>query len=77
MMKRFKSWLYARLDSRRNRAKKILKLLGMSFGLVSNSPLLLAISFGDSDSLVFKEVIDLIPFHVFLILLIFGLKLLF
>lgn len=77
MMKRFKSWLYARLDSRRNRAKKILKLLGMSFGLVSNSPLLLAINFGDSDSLAFKEVIDLIPFHVFLILLIFGLKLLF
>ena len=77
MMKRFKSWLYARLDSRRNSAKKKLKLLGMSVGLVSNSPLLLAISFGDSDSLAFKKVIDLLPFHVFLILLIFILKLLF
>ena len=37
----------------------------MSFGLVRNSPLLLRITLGDSDFLVFKGIIDLIPFHVF------------
>ena len=37
----------------------------MSFGLVRYSPLFLRIVFGDSYSLVFKEIIDLIPFHVF------------
>ena len=46
----------------------------MSFGLVRNSPLLLRIIFGNSDSLVFKEIIDLIPLHVFLILLMLFLK---
>ena len=46
----------------------------MSFGLVRNSPLLLRIILGDSDSLVFKEIIDLIPFQVFLILLMLFLK---
>ena len=46
----------------------------MSFGLVRNSPLLLRIILGDSDSLVFKEIIDLIPFQVFLISLMLFLK---
>ena len=46
----------------------------MSFGLVRNSPLLLGIILGNSDSLVFKEIIDLIPFQVFLILLMLFLK---
>ena len=46
----------------------------MSFGLVRNSPLLLRIILGDSDSLVFKEIIDLIPFQLFLILLMLFLK---
>ena len=46
----------------------------MSFGLVRNSPLLLRIILGDSDSLLFKEIIDLIPFQVFLILLMLFLK---
>ena len=46
--------------------KKLLNSLAMTFGLVRNSPLLLRI-FADSDSVVFKEVIDVIPFHVFLI----------
>ena len=50
--------------------KKLLNWLAMSFGFVKNSPLLLRIILGDSDSLVFKEIIDLIPFQVFLILLI-------
>ena len=46
----------------------------MSFGLVRNSPLLLRIILEDSDSLLFKEVIDLIPFQVFLTLLMLFLK---
>ena len=54
--------------------KKLLNWLAMSFGLVRNSPLLLRIIFGNSDSLVFKEIIDLIPLHVFLILLMLFLK---
>ena len=54
--------------------KKLLNWLAMSFGLVRNSPLLLRIILGDSDSLVFKEIIDLIPFQVFLILLMLFLK---
>ena len=51
--------------------KKLLKLLAMSIGLVRNSPLLLTIVFGDSDSLVFREIIYVIPFHVFFIFLFF------
>ena len=54
--------------------KKLLNWLVMSVGLVRNSPLLLRIILGDSDSLVFKEIIDLIPFQVFLILLMLFLK---
>ena len=46
----------------------------MSLGLARYSPLLLRLVFGDSDSLVFKKNIDLIPFHVFLILLMLFLK---
>ena len=42
--------------------KKLLISLAMSFGLVKNSPLLLRIILGGSDSLMFKEIIDLIPF---------------
>ena len=45
--------------------KKWLNWLAISFGLVRNSPLLLRITFGDSDFLVFKEIIDLIPFDIF------------
>ena len=56
--------------------KKSLNWLALSFGLVRNSPLLLWIILGDSDSLVFKEINDLIPFQVFLILILF-LKLLY
>ena len=37
----------------------------MSFRLERYSPSLLRIIFGDSDSLVLQEIIDLIPFHVF------------
>ena len=54
--------------------KKLLNWLAISFGLVRNSPLLLRIIFGDSDFLVFKEIIDLIPFDMFLILLMLFLK---
>ena len=46
----------------------------MSFELVRNLLLLLKIILGGSDSLVFKEIIDLIPFQVFLILLMLFLK---
>ena len=46
----------------------------MSFVLVRNSPLLLKIILGDSDYLVFKETIDLLPSQVFLILLTLFLK---
>ena len=48
----------------------ILKLLAISFALMRNSPMLLRIDFGYSDSLVFRE----IPFHVFLILLMLDLE---
>ena len=54
--------------------KKLLNCSAMSFVLVRNSPLLLRIILGDSDSLVFKEITDLIPFQVFLILLMLFLK---
>ena len=54
--------------------EKLLNWLAMSFGLVSNSPLLLRIILGDYDSIVFKEIIDLIPLQVFLILLMLFLK---
>ena len=54
--------------------KPWLNWLAMSFGLVRNSPLLLRIILGDSDFLVFKEIIDLIPFQVFLMLLMLFLK---
>ena len=37
--------------------KKLLNWLAMSFGLVRNSPLLLRIILGDSDSLLFKELL--------------------
>ena len=36
----------------------------MSFELVKNSPLFTHIIFGDSGSLVFQEIIDLVPFQV-------------
>ena len=48
--------------------KKLLNWLAMSFGLVRYSPLLLMIIFGDSDPLMFEEIIYLTPFYVFLIL---------
>ena len=54
--------------------RKLLNWLAMPSGLVRNSPLLLRIILGDSDSLVFKEIIDLIPLQVFLILLMLFLK---
>ena len=46
-------------------------MIDLKFGflLVRNSSLLLKIIFRDLDSLVFKEIIDLIPFRVVLILL--------
>ena len=40
--------------------KMLLNWLAMPFGLVMNSPLLLRIILGDSDSLVSKEIIYLI-----------------
>ena len=54
--------------------KNVLNWLAVSFGLVRNLPLLLIITLGDTDSLVFKKIIDLIPFHVLLILLMLFLK---
>ena len=54
--------------------KNLLNWFAISFGLVRNSPLLLRIILGDADSLVFKEIINLIPFQVFLILLMLLLK---
>ena len=45
--------------------KKLLNWLAMSFGLVRNSPLLLIIISGDSDSSVFKGIIDLNQKHLF------------
>ena len=54
--------------------KMLLSWLVMSIGLVRNSPLLLRKILGDSDSLVFKEIIDLILFQVFLISLMLFLK---
>ena len=53
--------------------KKFLNWLAMSFGLVF-TPLLLRVILADSDFLVFREIIDLIPFVVFLILLMLFLK---
>ena len=54
--------------------KKLLNWLAMSFGLVRNSPILLGIILGDPDSRVYKEIVDVIPLQVFLILLILFLK---
>ena len=61
MIKRFKILLYVTLDSRCNRTKKLLNWLSMLFGWVKNSPSLLRIIFENSDSLVFKEIIDSFP----------------
>ena len=74
MMERFKIRLYIGLNSRCNGTKKLLKWLAMSFGFVRYSSLLSRIIFRDSDFLVVKKIIDFIPFHVFLILLMFFLK---
>ena len=74
MMERFKIRLYIRLNSRCNGREKLSKWLAMSFGLVRYSSLLSRIIFRDSDFLVVKKIIDFIPFHVFLILLMFFLK---
>ena len=54
--------------------KTLSQILEMSIGLVRNSPVLLTIRFVDSDSLVFREIIDLNPFHVFFIYLILFLN---
>lgn len=52
------------VSAQQNKKKKKLNSLEMSFGLVKNSPLFTHIIFGDSGSLVFQEIIDLIPFQV-------------
>ena len=71
--KKIENWFFIRLDSRCNRTKKVIKLVG-NVNWFRNSLLLLKIILGDSDSLIFKKVINLIPFQVFLILLILFLK---
>ena len=71
--KKIENWFLIRLDSRCNRTKKVIKLVG-NVKWFRNSLLLLKIILGDSDSLIFKKVINLIPFQVFLILLILFLK---
>ena len=65
LMKRFKSTFYFRLNSR---------LLAIYFGLVRTSPFLLIMVLGVSDCLTVSEIIHLIPFKVFLMLLILFLK---
>ena len=56
MIKRYKigfllDWIVGATEQ-----KKLLNWLAMSIGLVRNSPLLLRIILGDSDSLGFKEI---------------------
>ena len=51
-----------------------MKLVGNVIWVSKVLTLIIKIYFGDSDSLVFKETIDLIPFHVFLKLLMLFLK---
>ena len=53
-----------RMVSAQQNKKKYLNSLEMSFELVKNSPLFTHIIFGDSGSLVFQEIIDLVPFQV-------------
>ena len=48
-------------------AKKMLKLSTISFGSLIVSPYFALIIFEESESFAFKEIIDLIPFNVFLI----------
>ena len=52
------------VSAQQNKIKKYLNCLEMSFELVKNSPLFTHIIFGDSGSLVFQEIIDLVPFQV-------------
>ena len=74
MIKRFKIWVLLDWIVGATEQKKLLNWLAMSFALLRNSPLLLRTILGDSGSLVFKEIIDLIPFQEFLILLMLFLK---
>ena len=48
-------------------AKKLLKVLAISIGLVIASPLPRESTVSTWDAAVFREIRDLIPFHVFLI----------
>ena len=74
MIERFKIWVLLDWIVGATEQKKLLNWLAMSFGLLRNSPLLLRTILRDSGSLVFKEIIDLIPFQEFLILLMLSLK---
>ena len=48
--------------------EELLKVLAISLGLVIVSPLSRESTVGTLDATVFREIRDLIPFHVFLIL---------
>ena len=48
--------------------KYLLRVLAISYGLVMVSPLSRESTVSTLDAIVFREIRDLIPFHVFLIL---------
>ena len=50
------------------KTKELLKVLATSYGLVIVSPLSRECTVGTLDATVFREIRDLIPFHIFLIL---------
>ena len=82
MMKRFKGlywwkglkvcltldWMFGGTE------KKVIKTASIIYWIGEDLPLLLGIVFGDSYSFAFREIIDLIPFHMFFISLILFFK---
>ena len=67
--------IYIRLNSRCNRTKKNIELLGNAIWVSTVFTFIVKNCFLKFRFLVFKEIIDLIPFHVFSVLLMLFLKL--
>ena len=67
--------IYIRLNSRCNRTKKNIELPGNAIWVSTVFTFIVKNCFLKFRFLVFKEIIDLIPFHVFLVLLMLFLKL--
>ena len=76
MMKKFKGLFNISLDVRCNKTKSFIKTASNIYWICKDLTAIKKIVFGDSDSFIFREFIDLITFHVFFISLIIFLKLL-